>query len=145
MKKKFVNPDYAKGKHYQRAMKEIVLAAVCPLCPKTMRWHTKPILRRHSGWLITENFSPYKNTRHHLILVREKHAEHFAQLTATDWASIATLVRWALVRFRIRGGAVALRFGDTTYTGATVAHLHLHLIVPKVKKGKASPVYFPIG
>ncbi len=143
--KKFVDPRFAKGERYKNVMQDIVRAAVCPLCPKTMRWHTKPILRRYGGWLITENFNPYKNTEHHLILVREKHAEQFQQLTAHDWTAVSTLVRWALRRFKIKGGGLTLRFGDTAYTGATVAHLHFHLIVPKLKKRKAIPVHFPIG
>lgn len=143
--KKFVDARFAKGGRYKKVMDAIVRARVCPLCPKTMRWHTKPILKRASGWLITENFNAYRNTQHHLILVRERHAERFQQLTAKDWAAVSSLVRWALPRFKIKGGGLTLRFGDTTYTGATVAHLHFHLIVPKLKRGKAMPVYFPIG
>jgi len=38
-----------------------------------------------------------------------------------------------------------MRFGDSDYTGATVTHLHLHLMVPKLKRGKALTVEFPIG
>ena len=46
-----------------------------------------------------------------------------------------------LKKYNIKGGVLALRFGDTAYTGATVCHLHFHLIVPK----KSQTVNFPIG
>jgi len=40
-----------------------------------------------------------------------------------------------------------MRFGDSSVTGATVLHIHAHLIVPKIneKTKKARVVRFPIG
>lgn len=39
-----------------------------------------------------------------------------------------------------------MRFGNTDYTGATVSHLHAHLIYPEVDKSKKSKtVNFPVG
>lgn len=143
--KRFVDPRFAKGNMYARVMRSIVRAAVCPLCQKTMQWHTKPILKRTGGWLITENFNPYKNTEYHFIIVCNRHITRFEQIATRDWAAIASLMRWALKHFKIRGGGMTLRFGDPTWTGATIVHLHAHLIVPKLKRGKAIPVYFPIG
>ena len=52
---------------------------------------------------------------------------------------------WAVQKFELKGGALAMRFGETTYTGASVCHIHAHLIVPKTEKGKALTVEFPIG
>ena len=50
-------------------------------------------------------------------------------------------------KYKIKGGGLTLRFGEQNYTGATVLHLHFHLIVPKLKpKSKlAKIVNFPIG
>lgn len=145
LQKKFVNLHAAKDKRYRATLKEIKKGGVCPLCPKTMRWHTKPILKRRNGWLLTENFNPYKGTTRHLLVIAPTHKEEIHELTRRDWESLAYLFNWAVKKFRIKGGGIAMRFGEPTHTGATVAHLHAHLIIPKVVRGKTKPVYFPIG
>lgn len=143
--KKLVDNRYAKSGMYKKVIDEIASQKVCPFCPETFKWHTKPILKRLGGWLITENFSPYKNARYHFILVGKEHKEKISELTSTDWKAISSLISWAVKKYKIKGGGVTLRFGDSLYTGATVRHLHLHLISPEVTNGKAKPVYFPIG
>lgn len=145
LQKKFVNPSPAKTEWYCGMLGEIAKKKVCPLCPKTMRWHTKPTLKRRNGWLLTENFNPYQDTAYHLLVIGPTHKEKLHELTRRDWESLAYLFNWAIKKFRIKGGGIALRFGKPRYTGATVAHLHAHLIVPKVVRGKAKSVYFPIG
>lgn len=142
---KVVDPRSAKSGRYRAVLHEIQSAGVCPFCPKTFKWHTKPILKRGEGWLITENFDPYENARYHFLLIKEKHKEHFNELTPRDWRSMARLAAWAVKKFHIKGGALALRFGDTAHTGSSVCHIHAHLLVPQTKNGKAKVVLFPVG
>ncbi|MBS3902797.1 MAG: HIT domain-containing protein [Anaplasmataceae bacterium] len=143
--KKLVDGRFAKGEMYKGVIKEITKAKVCPFCPKHFKWHTKPILRRHKGWLITENFNPYPGAQNHLLIIGTKHQESFRDIRPADWKTISELVQWALRKFKIKGGGLVMRFGDSLYTGATVTHLHLHLIVPKIKGGRTETVNFPIG
>ena len=145
MKKKIVNSEAAKTEWYKNMLGDIAKESVCPLCPKTMRWHTKPILKRSNGWLLTENFNPYKNTAHHLLVIAPIHKEKLNQLTRRDWESLTYLLNWAIKKIRIKGGGIAMRFGDTRLTGASVAHLHAHLIVPKIIRRESQSVSFPIG
>jgi hypothetical protein len=69
------------------------------------------------------------------------------ELTKKDWESITALSNWAIKEFNIPGGGLTMRFGETVYTGATVCHLHAHLISPELnpKTGHAYTVEFPIG
>jgi ATP adenylyltransferase len=143
--KKFVNTSSAKSEVYKKVLEDIDSQKVCPFCPETFKWHTKPILKRLGDWLITENFSPYKNTKYHLVVIGKVHKEKLSELTGKDWKSIFSLCDWAISKYKIKGGAITMRFGDSLYTGATVKHLHLHLISPEVLDGKVEPVYFPIG
>lgn len=64
-----------------------------------------------------------------------------------DMADILKLAHWAEKKYQIVGGGLAMRFGATRYTGATVCHLHAHLIVPTIdpRSGRAKTVLFPIG
>jgi dihydrofolate reductase len=143
--KNMVDKRYAKGKMYKKVINEISSKKVCPFCPETFKWHTKPILKHQNSWFITENFNPYKSAEFHFLIIGEEHKEDLSELSSVDWKSITSLCTWAIKKYKIKGGGIIIRFGDTLYTGATVKHLHLHLISPKVKNGKASPVYFPIG
>lgn len=141
-----VDPRNARTKEYKRVMSEIVAKGVCPFCPKTFKWHTKPILKRDRQWFITENFTPYPNAQYHFIVISKQHKENLSELSVEDLCSILNLMNWTTKKFKIKGGGITMRFGDTLYTGATVKHLHAHLIVPIVKAGKPPlPVYFPIG
>ncbi len=139
-----VDPRYAKTEQYKRDMEEIVSEGVCPLCPP-LKWHTKPILLDDGRWFITENSHPYHAAQHHLLIISHQHIELLSDLTPDDLKSVLDLSNWATNELDIRGGGLTMRFGETLFTGATVKHLHAHLIVPKVEGNAASPVYFPIG
>lgn len=139
-----VDPRNARAEGYREIIEEIVSEDVCPLCPP-MKWHPNPILKQDRRWLITENSHPYKDSKHHFIIISKKHIEDLDEITDKDLSSVLKLARWATKKFDITGGGLTMRFGDTLYTGATIKHLHAHLIVPTVEGDKVSPVYFPIG
>jgi len=145
--KKVVNKTYAKGKgEYEKVISSIEEKGKCPFCPKNFKYHKEPILKKENNWILTKNSWPYENAEHHFIIIGEKHKEDFSELTEIDLNSVKKLANWAIKKFKIKGGALTIRFGDTDHTGATVCHLHFHLISPKINKnGKAQTVYFPIG
>lgn len=144
--KKVVNKTYAKGKgEYENVISSIEKKGKCPFCPDNFKYHKEPILQKKNGWILTKNSWPYKNAEHHFIIIGEKHKEDFSELKESDFKSVKELTNWAIKKYKIKGGALTVRFGDTDHTGATVCHLHFHLISPKLIKGKAKAVYFPIG
>ncbi len=143
--KKFVNPRFARKGEYERVIREIIDQGHCPFCPENFIYHKYPILKKKGGWVITRSSWPYKNAQHHFLIIGKKHKENFKDITIQDLNEVKNLVRWATHEFSLKGGALTLRFGNTDYTGSTVAHLHFHLIVPEMKKGKSLPVMFPIG
>ena len=147
-KKKVVDARFAKGrKGYLSVINQIADEAKCPFCPDNFRYHKKPILKRSGHWFLTPSTWPYKDTKHHLLIIGTQHKEQLSELTPADWRAIASLATHAIKKFKIPGGAITMRFGETAYTGASVCHLHAHLIVPKLKPGKrvAKTVWFPIG
>jgi len=140
-----VNPANASGKIYKNILTQIENVGVCPFCPKHFRWHNRPILKKHNLWFITNNFNPYKNSRFHFLIIGKVHKEEYKQIEVNDLISIDYLVKWATKKYKIKGAALCIRYGDIAYTGASVNHLHAHLIVPNIKEGKALVVNFPIG
>lgn len=146
-KKQQVDLAYAKTEHYTKVLHEIVDQGVCPFCPGNFKWHPHPILREEDGWFITAQLQPYEHTAHHFLLIRSVHAERLEELADKDWVTLGKLCRWAVKEFDLPGGGTTMRWGETKYTGATVRHLHAHLIVPEINPttGRAYPVSFPIG
>lgn len=147
-REKVVDLTHTKNEEYKRILKEIQDGGKCPFCPENFNWHPDPILKESSGWFITKNAFSYPEAEFALLIIPKTHKEKFEELTADDFINISFLVKWAIKEFNIKGGGFTIRFGDSAYTGATVCHIHAHLIVPKVdpQTKKASPVvYFPIG
>ncbi len=147
MKKKVVDPRFARGREYRGVIRKIAEKGHCPFCPENFKYHKHPTLRRAGRWFITKSSWPYKNTRFHFLILGTAHKEKFEELSLGDWRNITALAGWAIKKFKIRGGGLALRFGETVYMGATVCHLHAHLIVPNInpKTKKAKTVVFSIG
>ena len=145
--KKVVDPTYAKTQEYREVLETIVTEGSCPFCPDNFRHHKNPILKTCGSWFITRNSWPYKNAAEHFLIISSIHKEEITDLTADDLAVVHQLITWAKKEFSLAGGGLTLRFGETTHTGATVCHLHFHLIVPKIdpNTGRAQVVNFPIG
>ncbi len=148
MSKKVVDPRFAQNRgNYSKVIKTIQKGGKCPFCPENFKYHKKPILKKNNGWFITLSTWPYKNSQYHFLIIGQKHKENFNNLKNPDFWAIMKLINWANRKYKIRGGGLILRFGDTDYTGSTVCHLHFHLIVPKLDKRskQAKTVWFPIG
>jgi len=147
MKRGFVNIKNARKGEYKKVIKEIARTGKCPFCKENFKYHKKPVFKRKDEWFLTDNTWPYKNTKHHLVIIGDKHKENFSELTKKDLTAVAFLVNWAIKKWKIRGGGVAMRFGKTDYTGASVSHLHFHIISPELdkKKKRSKIVSFPIG
>ena len=144
--KKVVDKTYAKSKEYKKTLEVIEETAKCPFCKKNFKYHKKKILKKEKNWFITESSWPYKNSKFHFLIISEKHKEEFSDLKTSDLNTVSNLVNWAIKKYKIKGGALSLRFGDTKYTGASVCHLHFHFIVPELGKNKkAKTVNFPVG
>jgi len=144
---KYVNVKNARQGEYKKVIEAIANTGKCPFCKENFKYHKKPVFKKKGKWFITNNSWPYKNTEHHLIILGDEHKEDFSELTLKDFESIKFLANWAIKNWKIRGGALAMRFGNTDYTGASVSHLHFHIISPKINKKtkRATPVSFPIG
>ncbi|MBI4836295.1 MAG: hypothetical protein HY817_03465 [Candidatus Abawacabacteria bacterium] len=142
-----IDTRYAKTGDYKDTLESIIKTDKCPFCPDNFKYHKKPILRRYKGWCVTENSWPYANTKHHFIFISKAHKENFAEINDADFHAVRILANWLTKKYKIKGGGLTFRFGDSSYTGATVRHLHMHFIVPILdsKKQQAVPVYFPIG
>jgi dihydrofolate reductase len=136
----FVNLRNGRHEDQVEAMRRIAERKECPFCAENLRKeHQRPILLESDHWIFTENQWPYEHTRRHYLAIPKRHIDLLSEMTETEWSDF-----WknaGPIIAGMAGGGLCLRFGSTDLTGATVRHLHIHLIEPD-GKGK---VEFKVG
>ncbi|MBI5138613.1 MAG: HIT domain-containing protein [Candidatus Vogelbacteria bacterium] len=128
--KNFVDLNNARPGHsYHSVISNIVKDGVCPFCPdKLAKYHKNPIEMKGKFWLVTKNMYPYTAVKHHLLLIHKKHIEHISEITKDAWLELQRTIKKLSKQKNVQGGSLMLRFGDTHFTGASVNHLHAHII-----------------
>ena len=145
-----VDPQNARAEGYRKVIEQIENEDECPFCEKSSNFlaaHTQPIIMQNAHWLFTYATWPYDDTKTHYLAILRRHITHIVNMLPAEWTSLAALIHQLSPKNDIPGGALTMRFGPTQYTGATVIHLHAHIIVPTIdeESGRAKVVYFPIG
>lgn len=144
----FVDQHYARGNEkYAADLADIERAGVCPFCPGQLHWHPHPVLQREGEWFLTRIRENYANAEDQFLIIGAEHKTRLEELSPEDFEAVLKLAKAAEVETSAQGGALCLRFGDTKWTGATVQHLHFHVVFPKIdeQSGRAQTVSFPIG
>lgn len=142
----FVNLANARNEQQRQVMETIQDHGDCPFCPDHLKqYHKQPILRSGDHWLLTPNQWPYENTRTHLLAIAAYHAETLQDLQPGAFDELQQHFTWAEEEFKIAAGGIAMRFGDTTRNGATVRHLHAHIIEPQADLPSDKKVRFKIS
>ena len=54
-------------------------------------------------------------------------------------------IKWANKKFKIPGASFIMRFGDHNYTGATITHLHAHIVSGHKQKKNSEAIRSSIG
>ena len=126
-----VNFDHARDDEQRRRMQRALDTGECLLCRENIeRYHDRPILLEGAYWLVTENAFPYEGaTLHHLVVYTRGHETDFRAIPPEAWTELQALLSSVADTHGVSGGSLVMRFGDTKITGATLAHLHAHLIV----------------
>lgn len=146
VKEDFVNLDNARLDEQRAVMQSIAEAGVCPFCPENLAlYHKSEILKTGEHWMLTYNQWPYDNTKLHLLAIAKYHATSLAGMQVGAAEELFDFLRWAEEHYAITFGGVCMRFGDIQKNGATVDHLHVHLIVPNENLSKDEKVRFKIS
>ena len=134
------NAEIVKRSDYVNTLNAIVAAGFCPFCEKHLfKHHQRPLVYKSKHWLVTENSWPYKGSKFHFIFITRSHVEKTENVSHEVWIDLYKLYKKIIRRNNIKGATLMVRSGDTRFTGASVNHLHAHLIVgvPRMKNTKA--------
>ena len=144
----YVDIDNARLDDQRAEMRKIIAADHCPFCPENMpQYHHEETLREGKYWILTKNHWPYEHTSVHLLLIAKQHVTTLTELEPSAGAELIELAQWAIREYSIPGGGLAMRFGDTNYSAATISHLHVHIIQPDISAPEYDqhPVRVKIG
>lgn len=138
-KTKYLNLTNTRTKSQKRLMDKMAHDGKCPFCPNNIAlYHKPPILKRGEYWLVTPNMFPYQGARIHLLFIYHSHIENISNIDPKAWKEFARYTRWAENHFKIVGGTLFMRFGDTDFTSGTIAHLHAQMVSgARYYKGRA--------
>lgn len=127
----FVDLRNSRGGNQDEIMRLIIEQNEDPFSVENIKkYHQKPILFESAFWIVTESQWPYKNTKHHILLIVKRYVEKLTELHDKEKTDLFQCLEWVEKKYGIEGGAFAMRFGDTSLSGATVKHFHAHIIVP---------------
>jgi diadenosine tetraphosphate (Ap4A) HIT family hydrolase len=122
-------------------MRRLDAAGICLFCPDGLARHPpERIVLRTRHWTALLNDFPYPGTRLHLMLVPRQHASDLTGLPAAAqlnfWQALAAVVRDHQLTYY----GLGVRNGDCRYTGATIEHVHAHLLVGDPDPASAGPI-----
>jgi len=111
-------------------MRRLEAAGICLFCPAALREHARQRVTfetRH--WAVTPNAFPYQGTRLHLLVVPHQHANDMLDLDDEALADFWAVLRQVRERFDLGHYGLGVRNGNCSFTGATIAHVHAHVLV----------------
>lgn len=145
-KKSYVNLKHARTQQQIDVMTQIEKDGVCPFCMENfLKYHPKPIIHENDNWIVTENMSPYEGSVYHFLFVCKRHFTMPTDMTDSEKKDLFDLINWTIANNSISGGSILIRFGDTRFTGASVDHLHAHLVVGDANDDEQESLKVKIG
>jgi ATP adenylyltransferase len=122
-------------------MRRLEANGICLFCPDALRSHAhQRIILETPHWSVTPNEFPYKGTALHLLVVPNEHVSDLLDLTPAarnDFWDALTAIR---ERFALKHYGLGVRNGDCKFTGATIAHVHAHVLVGDSNSADEVPV-----
>lgn len=135
------NAEVVKRSDYANTLNAIVAGGFCPFCEEHLfKHHRKPIIYKSKYWLVTENSWPYKGSKFHFIFITRPHIEKTENMSHAMWTELQKLYKKLVKGYDIAGATLMIRSGDTRFTGASVNHLHAHLVVGNSRTKNTKPI-----
>lgn len=138
-KTELVDVNNAFTPEYKKVLEEIEKDGACPapFCLETAPYHKHPRVFSFVYWKVTRNSFNYQNAKHAFLIVLNRHEEDFMNIKPEEWADLRFVIRTLVYYFKLEGYTLVWRMGEKSHTGASVSHLHAHLICGGPRPDKA--------
>lgn len=125
----------------RQEMEELEARGVCLFCPAELAADPdQPIVIATEHWNVTPNQFPYAGARTHLLLVPREHAVDLLDLSEAAQRDFWTALGEIRRRYGLSFYGLGARNGDCRFTGGTIAHVHVHVVVGDVDDPGHQPV-----
>jgi ATP adenylyltransferase len=104
--------------------------AMCMFCPE--HWNQPDgavVYWENETWALASNDFPYSGTELHLLLLPREHATMLTELSPASRLGFFEALDYVQEAYGLSYYGLASRNGDMRYSGATIAHLHVHIVV----------------
>ncbi len=144
---KHVRVDSAFTPDYRNTLQQIAAEGECPapFCKETADYHVHPVVRLGEYWKATINSFNYQQAQRAYLIIHIGHIENFDQVSPEAWAELQEVINVLRAKDGMEGATLVWRFGDKSFTGASVSHLHAHLISGYPRTEDAKPIMAVIG
>lgn len=140
------HPENHRAPDQLAEMRRLEAAGICLFCPPHLAGHAhQKVIHRTEHWSVTPNEFPYTGTRLHLLLVPDAHVADLLDLTPAALADFWTALAWVRDTHGLDYYGLATRNGDGRFTGATIEHVHVHVIVGDIDDEAHQPVRFKLS
>jgi ATP adenylyltransferase len=111
-------------------MRQLEAQGLCLFCPDGLARHARQqIVFQSRHWAVTPNEFPYRGTVLHLLLVPDQHATDMLDLDEPVRQDFWSALSWVRAQHGLSYYGLGVRNGDCRFTGATVGHVHAHVLV----------------
>jgi dihydrofolate reductase/diadenosine tetraphosphate (Ap4A) HIT family hydrolase len=121
--------ENSRGEAQSDDMRRLEAEGRCLFCPGQ---EALAEIHRTPQWTIGPNRFPYRGAKLHLLLVPDEHVTDMADLSAAAQADFWSALAWVREHYSLTYYGIAVRNGDPRFTGGTIRHLHVHLVVGDV-------------
>lgn len=122
-------------------MRRLERERICLFCPPYLeREPEQRVVHRTSWWSVTPNRYPYSGTRIHLLLVPAPHVADMLDLPREALEEFWPVLSWVRDNYSLEYYGIGARCGPCEFTGGTIQHVHVHVIVGDVTNPAHQPV-----
>lgn len=132
--------DNARHEEQRKRMAELKEQGKCFFCDQNyLKIGAAEAILGMNYWYVRNNDYPYSGTTHHCIIAPYRHVKRVTELSTEEWQELLLAFKLVEDSLNVPGESIFARSGDMAYTGATLDHLHFHLLVggPKPEDWKS--------
>ena len=135
MAKANLRTDNARTPEQVESMKRLAKDIGCFFCKNNyLKVVASSAIYESKYWYIKKNDYPYEGAIHHYLIPSKKHLTKVTDIAPAAWIDLLKVIKWLEKHLRVKGASIFVRSGDMSYTGATLDHIHFHLLVGRTKK-----------
>lgn len=133
----YYNHAAARTDPQRTEMQRLEQARICRFCTDNT---TEEIILENAHWFVTSNAFPYASTQLHLLVIPKKHYTSLVEMPNDAKWSYLSIITEIEMRFKLEAYSHFMRVGTMARTGASIAHLHAHVIVGDSEAPDFEPV-----